>query len=360
MRLPEGGTVRHVAAGTPITVVIVDDSLVAREMLAQILGTDPAIKVVGMACDGQEGVDMVARLRPNLVTMDIHMPKMDGLEATEQIMAFTPTPILVVSSSVHGEGMGQAFDALTAGALEVIKKPEPRDWADLERIGLEVIRKVKILAKVKVITHIRGRRGSAERAVLRVAPKVTSGRSIVAIGSSTGGPSALMTVLCPLPAKFPLPIVIAQHIADGFIPGLVGWLNDGCKITIKAAEDGMALEPGVAFFAPTGRNLKVSGGAMHFAAPEKGQLYIPSADTLLSSVAVSHGAHAIGVLLTGMGADGARGLLAMRDAGGSTIAQDEATSTVFGMPKSAIELGAAERVLAVQDVAAEILRQAGL
>jgi len=358
--VPEGGSVRHVAAATAIRVVVVDDSLVAREMLAQILGTDPAIEVVGMAVDGQEGVEMVARLRPDLVTMDIHMPRMDGLEATEQIMAFTPTPILVVSSSVHGEGMGQAFDALTAGALEVIKKPEPRDWADLERIGREVIRKVKILAKVKVITHIRGRRTSTDRSVLRVPPKVMGGRSIVAIGSSTGGPSALMTVLCPLSAKFPLPIVIAQHIADGFIPGLVGWLNGGCKITVKAAEDGRPLAPGVAYFAPTGRNLKVSGGALHFAAPEKGQLYIPSADTLLTSVAESHGSHGIGVLLTGMGADGARGLKAMRDAGAPTIAQDEATSTVFGMPRSAIEMGAADKVLAIQDVAAEILRLTGL
>lgn len=351
---------RHVTAGKPIEVVIIDDSLVAREMLAQILSTDPAIQIVGMAVDGQDGVDMVARLKPDLVTMDIHMPRMDGIEATEQIMAFTPTPILVVSSSVHGEGMGAAFDALAAGALEVIKKPEPRDWADLERIGREVIRKVKILSKVRVITHIRGRRGMLDRAVLRVPPRVTGGRSIVAIGSSTGGPSALLTVLCPLPAEFPLPIVIAQHIAEGFIPGLVGWLNGACSVSVKAAEDGQELEPGVAYFAPTGRNLKVSGGAMHFAAPEKGQLYIPSADTLLASVAESHGTHGIGVLLTGMGADGARGLKAMRDAGAATIAQDEATSTVFGMPKSAIELGAADKVLAVQDVAGEILRLAGL
>ncbi|TLM98904.1 MAG: response regulator, partial [Actinobacteria bacterium] len=139
-----------------IRVVIADDSLVAREMLAQILSSDKDIEVVGMATDGAEAVDMVERLRPDLVTMDIHMPKMDGLKATEQIMAFTPTPILVVSTSVHGEGMGRAFDALTFGALDVIKKPEPRDWADLESIGREVIRKVKILSNVKVITHIRG------------------------------------------------------------------------------------------------------------------------------------------------------------------------------------------------------------
>lgn len=340
----------------PIRVVIVDDSLVAREMLAQILATDPGIEVVGQALDGQQGVDMVARLRPDLVTMDIHMPNMDGLEATERIMAFTPTPILVVSSSVHGAGMGRAFDALSAGALEVIKKPEPKDWADLERIGLEVIRKVKILSRVKVITHIRGRHGAPARAAAAARLKDVDGHAIVAIGSSTGGPSALMSVLRPLPGSFPIPIVIAQHIAEGFIPGLVSWLDDGCAISVQAAVDGGRISPGVAYVAPTGLNLKVDATFTRFATPEKGQLYVPSADTLFSSAARTHGASAIGVLLTGMGADGAKGLKEMRDAGAVTIAQDEATSTVFGMPRAAIELGAAGTVLPVEDIAGEILR----
>ncbi len=320
------------AASTPIRVVIVDDSLVAREMLAQILGTDPSIEVVGQAVDGQDGVDMVARLRPDLVTMDIHMPRMDGLEATERIMAFTPTPILVVSSSVHGEGTGLAFDALSAGALEVIKKPEPRDWADLERIGLEVIRKVKILARVKVITHIRGRRGAPVHRGRAAAVPVADGHTIVAIGSSTGGPSALLSVLKPLPRTFPVPIVIAQHIAEGFIPGLVSWLNDGCALSVCAAIDGGTVQPGVAYFAPTGMNLQVDGATTVFSKPEKGQLYIPSADTLLASVARTHRAGGIGVLLTGMGADGAVGLKALKDAGGVTIAQDEATPRSLACP----------------------------
>src|SRR5512133_3182122 len=151
-------TVERPERGEKIRVLICDDSLVAREMLATILASDDEIEVVGMVENGQEAVDAVPRLRPDLITMDIHMPKMDGLQATERIMAFTPTPILVVSSSVHGEGMGRAFDALDLGALEVIKKPEPRDWADLERIGREVLRRVKILANVRVITHIGGRR----------------------------------------------------------------------------------------------------------------------------------------------------------------------------------------------------------
>lgn len=336
-----------------VRVLIADDSLVAREMLAQILSSDPMIEVVGQAKDGEEAVDMVARLRPDLVTMDIHMPKLDGLKATEKIMAFTPTPILVVSSSVHGEGIGRAFDALNLGALEVIKKPEPRDWTDLDRIGRDVIRKVKILSNVRVITHIRGRKDRVPEHV----PFERAGRdsrALVAIGSSTGGPSALLTVLGGLAADFPVPIVIAQHIAEGFIPGLVSWLDAGCKIRVVAAQDGQRIEPGTAYVAPTGVNMVVDGGAVRYREPLFSQLYIPSADTLFESVARSHGKRAVGVILTGMGADGAEGLKLLRNTGAATIAQDEATCTVFGMPKAAIEIGAAGDVLSIHKMSAAI------
>jgi two-component system chemotaxis response regulator CheB len=330
-----------------IRVVIVDDSLVAREMLSQILSSDPAIEVVGQAKDGKEGVEMVARLTPDLVTMDIHMPRMDGLAAVEHIMAYTPTPILVVSSSVYGAGTGRAFDALKLGALEVMKKPEPREWEDLQRIGKEIIRKVKMLSRVKVITHLSGRKRAERRPVAPISAVAHSGRRgplLVAIGSSTGGPSALMTVLCGLPKDFPLPILIAQHIADG------------CKIKVAAAADDATPLPGHAYLAATGRNLVYDGTAMHFAKPGHGQLYIPSADTLLLSVAESLKARAVGIILTGMGNDGAKGLKAMHDAGAPTIAQDEATSTVWGMPRAAAEMGAASVVLPIESVGAEILR----
>ncbi|MBC7266038.1 MAG: chemotaxis response regulator protein-glutamate methylesterase [Coriobacteriia bacterium] len=337
---------------TPVRVLVVDDSLVAREMLTQILQSDPEIEVVGVASNGVEAVEAVARLKPDLVTMDIHMPKMDGISAVEQIMAYTPTPILVVSSSVHGEGVGRAFDALSAGALEVMKKPEPRDWAELDRIASELIRKVKLLSRVRVITHIRGRRAAGRLSAPAPVPVREPGTvSLVAIGSSTGGPSALMSVLAPLPADFPVPIVVAQHIADGFIPGLVSWLDAACKIAVRAAEDGETVQPGTAYLAPTGLNLAVETLTLRFKKPGERQLYIPSADTLFESVAKTHGASAIGVLLTGMGDDGARGLKSLHDAGALTIAQDEATSTVFGMPKAAIEMGAARKVLPVQQIA---------
>lgn len=327
-------------------------------MLVQILATDSDIEVVGTASNGEEAVAKAAELRPDLITMDIHMPKMDGLVAIERIMAFTPTPILVVSSSVYGEGMGRAFDALESGALEVMKKPEPKDWADLQRIGRDIIRRVKLLSRVRVITHIKGKR--ADRFAHRPSGAVElvggEGTSLVAIGSSTGGPSALLNVLGRLPADIPVPIVVAQHIADGFIPGLVSWLNSGCKLQVAEAVDGASVEPGIAYFAPTGLNLSMDGKQMRFREPQAGQLYIPSADTLFHSVARSYGPSAVGVLLTGMGSDGALGLKALRDTGAVTIAQDEATSTVYGMPRAAAEIGAAKTVLPVHEIAAEVER----
>ncbi len=327
-------------------------------MLAQILATEPGIEVVGTAKDGVEAVEEVARLRPDLVTMDIHMPRLDGLQATERIMAYTPTPILVVSSSVYGEGMGRAFDALEMGALEVIKKPEPKDWADLERIGREVIRKVKVLSRVRVITHIKGRRPkpAAPDSTTPGVPARADGRSMVAIGSSTGGPSALLSILGRLTSDFPAPVVIAQHISDGFIPGLVSWLDPGCKINVREAKDGENVESGAAYLAPTGVNLSMDGLTMRFTTPLDGQLYIPSADTLFESVARSIGRSSVGVILTGMGADGANGLKTLHDTGGATIAQDEKTSTVWGMPRAAAELGAVDSVLPVHDIAEEIVR----
>lgn len=344
-------------SGDKIRVLIVDDSLVAREMLAQILAIDDGIEVVGMARDGAEAVDAAANLKPDLITMDIHMPKMDGLIATERIMAYTPTPILVVSSSVYGEGIGRAFDALEMGALEVIKKPEPRDWADLEHIGREIIRRVRVLSQVRVITHIRGRRPRVSSVeVPREGLPSVGTRSIVAIGSSTGGPSALLAILGRLQSTFPVPIVIAQHIAEGFVPGLASWLDSGCQISVKMAVDGQDAHPGTAYLASTGSNLVMDGLVMRSEEPLTGELYIPSADTLFHSVARCYQRRAVGIILTGMGADGSRGLKAMSESGAVTIAQDKETSTIYGMPKAAVENGAAQHVVAIHEIADEVER----
>ena len=340
----------------PIRVLVCDDSLVAREMLTQILSSDEQIRVVGTAADGLEAVGRTAELRPDLVTMDIHMPKLDGVSATEQIMAFTPTPILIVSSSVHESGVGRAFDALSAGALEVMKKPQPAQWADLGRIGREIIRTVKILSSVRVVTHVRARRRLNRCSSIA---RSTGGVSVVAIGSSTGGPTALAAVLKVLPSGFAAPVVVAQHIAEGFVPGLVEWLSAACSVPVVAASDRQPLLPGTVYFAPTGSNLVIEGGAVHFRARAPRQLYVPSADDLLRSAAEDCGGAALGVLLTGMGADGALGLRAVRDAGGHTIAQDELTSVVWGMPRAAVEVRAAEQVLALEEIGPEIVGLVG-
>lgn len=346
-----------------VRVVVADDSLVAREMLAQILATDGQIEVVGTAADGEEAVALTAALRPDVVTMDIHMPQMDGLAAIERIMAYTPTPVIVVSSSVYGEGVGRAFDALEAGALEVVKKPEPREWADLHAIASDLVRRIKLLARVPVVTHVRGIRASREERAGARAGALGNGEQrtapeIVAIGSSTGGPTALLEVLGRLPADFPLPIVVAQHIAEGFVPGLVSWLDAGCRIRVAVASDEAPSLPGTAYLAPTGSDLVMDRYVMRLREPRRGQLHVPSVDALLDSVVASFGAGGVGILLTGMGSDGARGLKALHDAGGFTLAQDEATSTVFGMPKVAAETGAAAAVLPVQAIAGELERRA--
>ncbi len=255
--------------------------------------------------------------------------------------------------------MGRAFDALKIGALEVIKKPEPKDWAALDAIGRDVIRKVKILSRVRVITHMQGRRAPAPGTRFpETAPQpiARSSVSLVAIGSSTGGPSALLSILGRLPERFPAPIIIAQHIAEGFVPGLATWLDAGSTVKVVPAEDGTTVEPGVAYLAATGSNMEIHGTALRFTTPQPGQLYIPSADTLFESAARSYGHRAAGVLLTGMGADGARGLKMLHDRGAPTICQDEATSIVFGMPRAAIDLGAARTVLPVHEIAGEIER----
>lgn len=344
------------AAGSTIRVLVVDDSLVCREMLAQILASAPDITVVGTARDGLEAVELAKQLRPSLITMDIHMPRMDGVAATEEIMAWAPTPILVVSSSVRPDQTGPAFDALAAGALDVLKKPEPKDWSDLDKMGNELIAKVRLLSGVHVVTHLaarlkdRSRRRAEAREI-----GVPAGDRLLAVGSSTGGPSALMTVLSGLPGDFPYPVVVAQHIADGFIAGLVEWLRGQCAIRVKEGVPGEELRPGEVAIAPTGGHARVERGCLVAVEARAEDLYQPSCDVLFESVAEGYRSRAVGVILTGMGSDGAKGLKRLHDAGGYTIAQDEATSVVYGMPRAAKEIGAVDVVAPLSRIADEVL-----
>ncbi len=362
-----------------IFVLVVDDSLVVREIITKILRSDPEIEIVGTARNGVEAIDLAARLRPSIITMDINMPIKNGLEAIEEIMAYTPTPILVISSLVNKE-VGFAFKAMEIGALDVFEKPTMGVWEGQERLERELKAKVKLLSKIKVVTHLSGKRREQRIETAPIAgdiltlpvisvsrsepfapmPEVLKKFEIVAIGASTGGPKALQQVLSSIPKDFSLPIVLVQHIADGFIDGLVEWLDVECPLKVKLGTDRELLQGGVIYVAPCRFHMRVDEYKqirLDDSLPIGG--HKPAVTALFSSVADVYGNKAIGVILTGMGGDGAEGLKKMRDNGAATIAQDKNTSVIFGMPKVAIDMGAAQKVLPVDIISLEIVRMVG-
>jgi len=330
-----------------ISVLIVDDSPIFREALRDLLGSDPAITVVGTAANGQEAVEMTERLQPDLITMDIRMPVMDGLEAIEQIMADHPTPILVVTEDVSER---LTFQALERGALELIRKPGgPGLGLEGTRAREELRSKVKLLSSIRVVRHVAGAR---RRRVSTHEPRERHVRKhVVAIAGSTGGPRALLRVLSSLPADFPAGLLVVQHISRGFSLGLAEWLDQECAIRVRLARSGDSIEPALALVAPEDRHMLVTSGGridLDGSAPLEG--HRPSATLLFRSVASVFGARATGLIMTGMGSDGAEGLHDIYRSGGMTIAQDAATSTVFGMPRAAVELGAARVVLPLEEI----------
>jgi len=348
-------------------VLIVDDSALVQEVLRSIFESASELKVVGVAGNGCEAVELTAKLRPDVIVMDVNMPELDGLEATRKIMAYYPTPILILTSMDKAE---VAFQALASGALEVMEKPE----LDAEKCR-ELIRKIKLSAGVKVATHIAGRRSGEQlpEAICRhsptpdkaveptLPPRPPTGsahpKRIIGIGSSTGGPQALGQIFSALPTDFPASILVVQHIADGFVPVLVNWLNDISPIRVKEAENAERLTSGTAYIAPSNVHMELIGDsiALSTAPPLAG--HRPSADILLSSIAKYGKEKGMGVILSGMGRDGAKGIKEIRDAGGYTVAQNEETCVVFGMPAAAVELGGVSRLLNSQAIASAILQQ---
>lgn len=341
----------------PIRVLVVDDSPLVRQILGRLLEADPAVRVIGYAADGKEAVEKTFQLRPNLITMDIRMPGMDGLEATEKIMAYRPTPILIITSARDRRGIQVAMEALAAGALEVVEKPTILPDDSWEALGAPLVEKVKLLAGVKVITHLRGR-----SRLLTGRPRPDErerAQRVVGIGVSTGGPGVLAMILGALPADFPLAVLIVQHISEGFVAGLVDWLSGQVRLPIRLAREGDQVRPGLVLMAPEGVHLIVEqGGRAHLgrALPVGG--HRPSADVLFHSLADVYGEAAVGILLTGMGRDGADGLRAVRSAGGYTIVQDEESCAVFGMPKAAIEIDAAQDILPPTGIAERLMQLA--
>lgn len=363
----------------PIRVVIVDDSALMRRVIAELLEQDSAIRVVGKARDGREAIALVQELRPDIVTMDVRMPVMDGLATTEYLMAYCPTPILVLTASLAKHDIDITFKMLGAGALEVIEKPSGGDPAELARTGHELIRRIKILSRVKVVTHLRGRRklagetptqrpAAAPQAsrpasqrklepptVPPAAPRSDPGFPIVVIGASTGGPRIVNQVLSGLKPDLGAAVLVVQHIAAGFSSGMAEWLAHACRLPVRMAREGQPIRPGEVLIAPDQLDLLITPECCVHLSGNPLLIQRPSIDISMQAAAEVFGVRALGVLLTGMGRDGAYGMLTIRRAGGYTIAQDEASSTIFGMPRAAIELNAACDVLPAAEIAARLM-----
>jgi len=344
---------------SPTRVLLVDDSLLALALLQKMLAASPQIRVVGTARNGREALELIPQLRPTVICTDYQMPNMDGLELTRQIMARFPTPILVISAVVTAKSTPVAFKLLEAGALDIFPKPAAGGDADYARSAEELAHKIRILAGVTVFSRRDSDPQPAASAHVSQPPHEPASLrriSMVALGASTGGPQAVKEVLHNLPADFPVPILCVQHISSGFLQGLVDWLAAYSPPRVKVAEPGEFASPGVVYFPPDRTHLEVdSNGRLCLSGNGPVGGHCPSVNVLFKSVAKHFGRNALGVLLTGMGSDGAEGLLAIAQAGGDTVAQDEASCVVFGMPKVAIALGAAKYVLPVEAIAAKIV-----
>lgn len=338
-----------------IRVLIVDDSGLVRDMIRAILGTDPGISVVGEASNGEEAIAKTALLKPDIVTMDIEMPVMGGLEAIERIIAEQPVPILVVTALTS---VRTAFAAISKGALDVVEKPD----ISLENVQ-NLIYKIRYLSKVDVRAHLQVIRNREADKAGR-GPSVHKGFSktgIVAIAASTGGPQAINTILSSLPATFPFPIVITQHISEGFTQGMVDWLNGGTPVTVVMAANGACLTPGYAYVNPAEHSMRISEREMIVLGDsDPAQIYHPSCNTLLSSVAAAYKKSAIGLIMSGMGDDGVAGMQAIKAAGGATLAQDAESSVIFGMNRLAVERGYIHKVVPLAKIPAELMQRAGV
>jgi two-component system chemotaxis response regulator CheB len=333
-----------------IRALVIEDSVTVRRRLVEVLSSDEQIEVVGEAEDGRTGIDLCQRLRPDVITLDMMLPHVNGQKVTEYVMAHLPTPILIVSSSTNRADLFKTYEALAAGALDVLEKPlgddTDKEW---ER---RFIARIKMISKLKVITHLRAKldvEGRSPATPSEIVPPTSGARKYdaIAIGTSTGGPSAIVELLRALPDDFPIPVLFVLHIGEPFGVAFVDWLNGAIRHTVEYARHGDPLngKPGRILMAPPDRHLIVRGDRVLLTSAPERNFCRPSVDVLFESVAAEFGPNGVGCLLTGMGRDGAAGLLQIRRAGGTTLAQDESTSVVYGMPREAALLGAVEHVL---------------
>jgi two-component system, chemotaxis family, protein-glutamate methylesterase/glutaminase len=340
-------------------VLVVDDSITVRKYLIEVLAADPEFEIAGETGDGRQAVELCRSLRPDVITLDMMLPVMSGVAVTEYVMAYCPTPILIISASTNRGELYKTYDALAAGAVDVLDKPTGNETDRAWEQGF--LASVKTASRIRVITHIRARLGGLGQPPrsFPIAPAVDRAKhkKVVAIGGSTGGPGAILEILRGLPSDFSLPILLVIHISDSFCAAFAQWLDGLSPLRVRHARDGEPLPtsgtPGV-IMAPSGSHLIVEGRALRLTASAERNSCRPSIDILFESLAREVGAESAACLLTGMGRDGAAGLLAVCQSGGLTIAQDEATSVIFGMPREAIQLGAAQRILPLNQIAPAI------
>lgn len=345
-----------------IRVLVVEDSATARALLVSLLSAEPDITVVGEARTGTEAVEMATRLAPDLVTMDVQMPELDGIEATKQIMTSSPRPILIVSSAADSD-IELSLEATRSGALMVIAKPKGVQSPMHESDRRQLVNMVRALAHVKVVRRhgsVSGSPSGATRATpahsSAIRPAQGQSLELVAVAASTGGPAALHTILSVLPSHFPLPILVVQHIARGFTGGLVHWLSGQSKLRIKLAELGERTAPATVYIAPDDRHLGVrrdADGSLRILLDNASPVgtFRPSATYLFRSCAQQVGRGVLALILTGMGDDGVDGLRDVGRQGGRILAQDEASSVIYGMPREAQRAGIVDQVIALDDVA---------
>ncbi|MHB1224123.1 MAG: chemotaxis-specific protein-glutamate methyltransferase CheB [Gemmatimonadaceae bacterium] len=348
----------------PIRVLVVEDSPTVRKLLVEMLESDPELRVVGVAEDGLSAVREAIRLAPDVITMDVNMPGQDGLAATKQIMSEAPTPIIIVSSTASQRSVALSLDATQAGALMVLSKPEGPLGPHYAEQRDELIQMTKAMARVKVVRRWGARLGRSRSTVGGRGPEAATppvAVRLVAVGCSTGGPAALQRILAGLPAEFPVPITVVQHMALGFLDGLASWLRGSTALRVTVVRDGEPLTAGTVYLAADDRHLDIvadpgGGGRLRARLVDRPPVagFRPSASYLFAAAARAVGSGAVGVVLTGMGNDGVEGLRELHAVRGRVYAQDEASSVVFGMAREAIRGGVVDEVLSLEEIVARL------
>ena len=344
-----------------IRVLVVDDSAFMRTTLSRMIACESGLEMIGTAVSGSEALEKIPALDPDVVTLDVNMPGLDGLETLRHIMRRFPRPVIMVSS-VTEKDAGITFSALSAGAFDYVPKQMSESSLEIDHIRSDLIAKIWAAGSARrSLAHGGPPKKPARAARLEELPRTFSTCSIIAVGTSTGGPKALETILPLLPRGLPVPILIVQHLPAGFTTSFAKRLSQLCSISVEEGRDCERVRSGVAYIAPAGVHMRVrrrdsdAKVVISLSPDPLAALHVPSVDVLMKSVAEVYSDHALGIILTGMGSDGAEGMSAIYRNGGFTIGQDEATSAVFGMPRACAELGVLNRVVALADIPAQIL-----